>query len=183
MGERSNNVVPPYGYWNMQFYHSEAAYVRFELGVPRGASLALYARRNALPTHTHYDVLHLISGYNNSKIRAKRSTTGGLLPKEVLQYMEPGHWFVSLYNDDGDGQSATCLISLARDLTLNCPRGCSGPASGECILGRCQCKSGFAGDDCSQSQFHLKTILFFLIKTKFFLFSFRCLSRVVQWTR
>lgn len=65
--------------------------------------------------------------------------------------MEPGHWFVSLYNDDGDPQEATCLISLARDMTLSCPRGCNG--NGECILGRCQCKSGFGGDDCSDSKF------------------------------
>ena len=70
--------------------------------------------------------------------------------KEVTQFMEPGHWFVSLYNDDGDPQEVTCLISLSRDMTLNCPRGCN--ANGECILGRCQCKSGFGGDDCSESK-------------------------------
>ena len=73
-----------------------------------------------------------------------------LVQKEVLHYMEPGHWFVSLYNDDGDPQEATCLISQARDMTLSCPRGCNG--NGECILGRCQCKSGFGGDDCSDSK-------------------------------
>lgn len=78
--------------------------------------------------------------------------------------MEPGHWFVSLYNDDGDPQEATCLISLARDMTLSCPRGCNG--NGECILGRCQCKSGFGGDDCSESK------LFSLFKNTNLSFSF-----------
>lgn len=142
--------MPPYSYWNMQFYHSEAAYVKFELGLPRGASMGLYGRRNALPTHTHYDMLHVISGYKSRSRRAPAASSS-LVTKEVLQYMEPGHWFVSLYNDDGDPQEATCLISLARDMTLSCPRGCSN-GNGECILGKCQCKSGFAGEDCSESK-------------------------------
>lgn len=72
LGDKISNVIPPYSYWNMQFYHSEAAYVRFELGLPRSASLGLYGRRNALPTHTHYDMLHIISGY---KSRARRAST------------------------------------------------------------------------------------------------------------
>lgn len=132
----------------MQFYHSEPAYVKFELGLPRGASLGLYGRRNALPTHTNYDMLHIVSGYKNRNKRASSS----LVTKEVLQYMEPGHWFVSLYNDDGDPQEATCLITLSRDMTLSCPRGCNN-GNGECILGKCHCKSGFGGDDCSESEF------------------------------
>ena len=72
LGDKISNVIPPYSYWNMQFYHSEAAYVRFELGLPRSASLGLYGRRNALPTHTHYDMLHIISGY---KSRSRRAST------------------------------------------------------------------------------------------------------------
>ena len=67
LGDKTSNVIPPYSYWNMQFYHSEAAYVRFELGLPRSASLGLYGRRNALPTHTHYDMLHVINEYNKSR--------------------------------------------------------------------------------------------------------------------
>ncbi len=141
-------MIPAYSYWNMQFYHSEPAYVKFELGLPRGASLGLYGRRNALPTHTNYDMLHIVSGYKNRNKRASSS----LVTKEVLQYMEPGHWFVSLYNDDGDPQEATCLITLSRDMTLSCPRGCNN-GNGECILGKCHCKSGFGGDDCSESEF------------------------------
>ena len=70
LGDKTSNVIPPYSYWNMQFYHSEAAYVRFELGLPRSASLGLYGRRNALPTHTHYDMLHVISGYKSRTTRA-----------------------------------------------------------------------------------------------------------------
>lgn len=70
LGDKASNVIAPYSYWNMQFYHSEAAYIRFELGLPRSASLGLYGRRNALPTHTHHDMLHVISGYKNRNTRA-----------------------------------------------------------------------------------------------------------------
>ena len=68
LGGKTSNVIPPCSYWNQwQFYHSEAAYVRFELRLPRSASLGLYGRRNALPTHTHYDMLHVINEYNKSR--------------------------------------------------------------------------------------------------------------------
>ena len=70
LGDKISNSVSPYSYWNMQFYHSEAAYVKFEFSIPRGASLGLYARRNALPTHTHYDVLHVLNGFKNRNTRA-----------------------------------------------------------------------------------------------------------------
>ena len=63
--------------------------------------------------------------------------------------MEPGHWFVSLYNDDGDEQEITFYAAVAEDMTQNCPNGCSG--NGQCLLGHCQCNPGFGGDDCSES--------------------------------
>ena len=47
----------------MQFYQTESAYVRFDVGIPRGASVGIYGRRNALPTHTSYDFLQVFSGY------------------------------------------------------------------------------------------------------------------------
>lgn len=72
--------------------------------------------------------------------------------------MEPGHWFVSLYNDDGDEQEVTFYASVAADMTQNCPNGCSG--NGQCLLGHCQCNPGFGGDDCSESK--LKFIFIFI---------------------
>lgn len=63
--------------------------------------------------------------------------------------MEPGHWFMSLYNDDGDVQELTFYAAVAEDMTQNCPNGCSG--NGQCLLGHCQCNPGFGGDDCSES--------------------------------
>lgn len=63
--------------------------------------------------------------------------------------MEPGHWFLSLYNDDGDPHEVSFIAVIAEDMTHNCPNGCSG--KGECLLGHCQCNPGFGGEDCSES--------------------------------
>ncbi len=60
--QRLSQTLPAYGYWNVQFYQMEAAYVHFDLWLPRGASLGFYARRNALPTHTNYDLMEVIKG-------------------------------------------------------------------------------------------------------------------------
>ncbi|XP_068907175.1 teneurin-m isoform X4 [Tenebrio molitor] len=145
LGQRLSKEIPPYGYWNMQFYQSEAAYVRFDYNIPRGASIGVYARRNALPTHTQYHILEVLSGFKARTTRASHST----VKKEVTHYMEQGHWFLSLYNDDGDPQEVTFVAVVADDMTHNCPNGCSG--KGECLMGHCQCNPGFGGDDCSES--------------------------------
>lgn len=55
----------------MQFYQSEPAYVKFDYNIPRGASIGVYARRNALPTHTQYHFKEVLSGFN---ARTTRST-------------------------------------------------------------------------------------------------------------
>ena len=62
--------------------------------------------------------------------------------------MREGHWFVSLYNDFGDAQNVDFVAALSLEMTEGCPNGCNG--HGECVLGRCQCHSGYGGDDCSE---------------------------------
>ncbi|CAH2062763.1 unnamed protein product, partial [Iphiclides podalirius] len=145
LGEKLSKQIPPYSYWNMQFYQSEASYVKFDYLIPRGASIGVYARRNALPTHTQYHFLEVLSGF---KARTTRSSHPSV-KKEVTHYMEQGHWFLSLYNDDGDPQEISFIAVVAEDMTHNCPNGCSG--KGECLMGHCQCQPGFGGDDCSES--------------------------------
>lgn len=71
LGQKLSKNIPPYSYWNMQFYQSEAAYVKIDFSIPRGASIGVYARRNALPTHTQYDILEVLSGF---KTRNKRGS-------------------------------------------------------------------------------------------------------------
>ncbi|XP_020281909.1 teneurin-m isoform X3 [Pseudomyrmex gracilis] len=149
LGQKLSKEIPPYGYWNMQFYQSEAAYVRFDYSIPRGASIGVYGRRNALPTHTQYDLLEVLSGFKARTTRASHVSVIPSIKKEVTQYMEPGHWFLSLYNDDGDPHEVSFIAVIAEDMTHNCPNGCSG--KGECLLGHCQCNPGFGGEDCSES--------------------------------
>ncbi|XP_052564667.1 teneurin-m isoform X3 [Culex pipiens pallens] len=145
LGARLSKEIPPYSYWNMQFYQSEPAYVKFDYGIPRGASIGVYARRNALPTHTQYHFKEVLSGFNARQTRAAHPS----MRREVTRYMEPGHWFLSIYNDDGDAQEITFYGAVAEDMTQNCPNGCSG--NGQCLLGHCQCNPGYGGDDCSES--------------------------------
>ncbi|XP_053675682.1 teneurin-m [Anopheles nili] len=145
LGQRLSKEIPPYSYWNMQFYQSEPAYVKFDYSIPRGASIGVYARRNALPTHTQYHFKEVLSGFNARQTRATHPS----MRREVTRYMEPGHWFLSIYNDDGDAQEIAFYALVAEDMTQNCPNGCSG--NGQCLLGHCQCNPGFGGDDCSES--------------------------------
>ncbi|XP_065347701.1 teneurin-m isoform X5 [Cloeon dipterum] len=145
LGQKLSQTIPQYGYWNMQFYRPEAAYVKFDYNIPRGASIGVFARRNALPTHTQYDFIEVLSGFKARTTRASATS----VKKEVTHYMEQGHWFLSLYNDDGDPQEISFVAAVAEDMTESCPNGCSG--KGECLLGHCKCTPGFGGEDCSES--------------------------------
>lgn len=75
LGEKLSKEIPPYSYWNMQFYQSEASYVKFDYMIPRGASIGVYARRNALPTHTQYHFLEVLSGFKARTARASHVST------------------------------------------------------------------------------------------------------------
>ena len=62
---------------NLNFYQ-EASYVTFDMSVPRGTSFGLYARRNALPTHTHYNFMEVITGLRDQSPRSSRSIEVGI---------------------------------------------------------------------------------------------------------
>lgn len=70
----------------------------------------------------------------------------------MTHFLEPGQWFLSLYNDNGDPAAISVIAAVSEDMTQNCPNGCN--SRGHCVLGRCKCNTGFGGDDCSQSKFH-----------------------------
>lgn len=57
----------------MQFYQSEPAYVKFDYNLPRGASIGVYARRNALPTHTQYHFKEVLSGFSAGRVARSSS--------------------------------------------------------------------------------------------------------------
>ena len=74
-GQKVTNEVPPYSYWNMQFYQPEPAYVKFDYSFPRGTSVAVYGRKNALPTHTQYHMVELLNGFKNRGTRTSHVST------------------------------------------------------------------------------------------------------------
>ena len=65
--------------------------------------------------------------------------------------MEEGHWFVSIYNDDGAAHDVEMMPKSSKELTEGCSNGCNG--HGDCVLGKCQCHPGYDGEHCSQSKF------------------------------
>lgn len=85
LGQKLTKEIQPYSYWNMQFYQSEPAYVKFDYTIPRGASIGVYGRRNALPTHTQYHFKEVLSGFSAST-RSTRAAHVSIFIKYVVSY-------------------------------------------------------------------------------------------------
>ena len=56
----------------LQFHQKESSYVELDMILPRGSSLGLYARKNAIPTLTLNDIHDVLSGFRNDN-RISRS--------------------------------------------------------------------------------------------------------------
>lgn len=59
----------------------------------------------------------------------------------LLQYLDTGRWFLSVYNDELQSYKVTLVIAETEGVSTNCPNDCSG--RGSCYLGKCDCIDGY----------------------------------------
>ena len=135
--------------------------LRLELQLPRGAPFALYGRRNAAPSITQHDFSQFIrdgAPTDSASNRFKRQTNSVGRPTPVtITYntslvipVEPGRWFIAVYNDDLQRHQIDIALILTNEVATPCPDDCNG--RGQCLNGKCVCRDGFAGTDCSTSK-------------------------------
>lgn len=127
--------------------------LRMDLQLPRGAPFALYGRRNAAPSITQHDFSQFVQHDGISDpVRYRRqlnSSSRAAYNTSLVKPVEPGRWFLAVYNDDLQRQDVGISLTLSNEVATPCPDDCNG--RGQCLNGKCLCRDGFTGSDCSNS--------------------------------
>ncbi|XP_015786366.1 teneurin-m-like isoform X2 [Tetranychus urticae] len=145
--------MAPHSTWTSLIHHNKATFVRFLfLSLPIWSRFALFVRRTEPPTLTRYDYMEIISPkavHVKNKRTSDRPMGKNELSSEVLEFLEPGTWYITLVNDADEGIALDLNVSSADDIPTSCPNNCNG--HGKCHQGKCLCFPGFIGHDCVDS--------------------------------
>ena len=149
------------------FFQNDLLGAHFDGSVPEENSSAFETIR-----HNQYAFADLPLDEVEKHIISKRSADGGAagpggpsssLQKidleamtvnvTILQYLDIGRWYLSVYNDELLPHTVSLVVGEAEGVHTACPSDCSG--RGSCYLGKCDCIDGYQGNDCSISEWFL----------------------------
>uniref|UniRef100_A0A8B9RD51 Teneurin transmembrane protein 1 n=1 Tax=Astyanax mexicanus TaxID=7994 RepID=A0A8B9RD51_ASTMX len=157
IGTQVVQVIPPGLFWRFHMAVHHPTYIKFNLSLSRDALLGVYGRRNIPPTHTQFDFVKLLDGKQLIKSEVKGSESSGSSPRNLqlnalqetgfIEYMDPGTWYLALYND-GKKMEQVVLLGTTIDSMDGCSSNCNG--NGECVAGHCHCFAGFLGPNCEK---------------------------------
>ncbi|XP_054167929.1 teneurin-m-like [Oppia nitens] len=133
--------------YSLVFNQPDAVFLRFIFTIPTTARLALLGRKNEPPSLTAYHMLEVISQDKSQKLYKRDAQPSADV--ELLQYFEPGAWYLTIINDIDDTVPLVFTANIAKEVPTTCPNNCHN--HGNCHLGKCQCFPGYIGHDCADN--------------------------------
>ena len=130
---------------------SDPSLVKFNLSLPLGSTVGVYASRDSVPTHTKYDFMEIVGRVVGHGRDPRPAINDKIQYRELTRFLDKGNWFISFYNDALMSADLTLVLSIANVSNIPCPFDCHG--HGVCLMGTCKCDSDYAGDNCAIRKF------------------------------